>query len=93
MAAVHSVQDGPGGDPVLGSSLSILSSMSGLLAPASTLWLSNNGYKNKQFDPGRLGNTGTVQSLSSLVSRRARPDRAANEAFLLHVFLMTPWAI
>lgn len=36
-------------------------------APASTLWLSNNGYKNKQFDPSRLGNTGTVHSLSSLV--------------------------
>lgn len=31
MAAVHPVQNGPGGDPVLGSSVSILSSMSGLL--------------------------------------------------------------
>lgn len=57
VAAVHPVQNGPGGDPVLRSSLSILSSMSGLLgSQCQHSGLAIMGLKTKQFDPSRLGN-------------------------------------
>lgn len=57
MAAVHAVQNGAGGDPVLRSSLSILSSMSGLLgSQCQHSGLAIMGFKTKQFDPSRLGN-------------------------------------
>lgn len=58
MAAVYPVQNGAGGDPVLRSSLSILSSMSGLLgSQCQHSGLAIMGLKTKQFDPSRLGNT------------------------------------
>lgn len=57
VAAVHPVQNGPGGDPVLRSSLSILSSVSGLLgSQCQHSGLAIMGLKTKQFDPSRLGN-------------------------------------
>lgn len=60
----------------------------------STLWFSNNGFKNKTIWSKQVGeHIGTVHSLSSLVKDVQRPERAKNEAFLLHIFLMTPWAI
>lgn len=58
VAAVYPVQDGPSGDPVLGGSLSVLSSMSGLLgSQRQHSGLAIMGFQTKQFDPGRLGNT------------------------------------
>ena len=57
VAAVHPVQDGAGGDPVLRSSLSVLSSLSGLHGPqCQHSGLAIMGFQTKQFDPSRLGN-------------------------------------
>ena len=57
VASVHPVQDGTGGDPVLRSSLSVLSSLSGLHGPqCQHSGLAIMGFQTKQFDPSRLGN-------------------------------------
>ena len=95
VAAVHPVQNGPGGDPVLRSSLSILSSLSGLLgSQRQHSGLAIMGLTNKTLRSKQVGeHIGTVHSLSSLVQDVQRPERANSEAFLLHIFLMTPWAI